>query len=214
MPPKRRTRKRKGFYYHAGNALNIAHKALSTANQVKKLLNVEFKRFRNTATTSTTSAGTVVPLTDIQQGTDYNERDGNSVKLKSVSIKGWVRHNASGDPGQVVRVIIVMDTQMSAGSNNPPLVNEILQGADVISHKNIRYKDRFWFLYDRCFSVTGTGGLVYAPFEWYRKLNVQEDFISDSAEGDNALYMLLIGTQTTTGYPDTDWESEVLYLDN
>ena len=88
MPYKRRRYSRRRPYARAHSALSAASKALTVAYGVKKLINVERKAHTLNITTSPATAGSVIGLSQIAQGDTFGERNGNSILVKSIQLRG------------------------------------------------------------------------------------------------------------------------------
>ena len=95
------------------------------------------------------AGGTINPdfcsLQQIPQGDDHNERQGNKITVKSISIKGQLR-NANGDIFNEFRIIVFsLPDDPAPGSSIT--VSDILQNGDLYSHykKDSAYKfDIHW----------------------------------------------------------------------
>ena len=135
--------KKRGRYlsrkaYH--NRYKIAKEAANyaqIARNVKYLLsvvNVEYKTHDTAISQSpNNSTGTVDNLCLIAQGDDNTDRNGRSVRLKSLQIKGTILSNTTS--ANVVRVLIVKTLNNQSAA---PAVDDVLDSIDVNS---LRQKD-------------------------------------------------------------------------
>lgn len=148
-------------------------------------------------------------------GTDYTNRIGRKIIMKSVYIRGFVRSEPSSTAGQVgtctaqqIRIIIFIDFQPNGTA---PSVTDLLTGATTVSHLNLNYRDRFKILKDKIivldpYIVNATSGTSVAAatnqiknVKIYKKLN-QEVIFNATNGGDiadinsGALWMLTIGS--------------------
>lgn len=119
-----------------------------------KLKQEEIKFVDNgVAFTTATLAGAITLLSGIAQGTDYNQRLGRQVNLKSCEFRIWF--NAVGATTTNwfthTRYILFIDRQSNATT---PLVSEVLQSADYSAFKNVNTEDRFRILVDKTISST------------------------------------------------------------
>lgn len=212
--PRRRGRFNR-FLGGASKALAVAGTALATARAVKNLINVEFKQHEKTSAPNVTSAGSVHALTQIQVGDSYDDRDGRSVKLKSIGFKGYLTHNASGNAGQLCRLVIFRDTQGATDSALPGL-NEALEGASLTAFRNYRYKGRFVLEWDKYFTLSADRPII--PIKWYKKLNNIVHYINDvgdeTSDGDGSWYLGMISSQAAANYPTLNYTIRFKYLDN
>lgn len=129
------------------------------------------------------AAGAVALLNGITQGTDYNQRIGRKVMIKSIfarfTINNAVTTAAQGD---VVRVMIIYDSQANGVAPN---ITDVLQIAEFDSPMNLNNRDRFKVLHDKfhtmwaCVYTTGaltTGNTIPKFSQKYIKCNLEQIF--------------------------------------
>lgn len=94
-----------------------------------------------------TTTGSVTLLNGVSQGTDFNDRIGRKIVLKSMIWNAAVFSNNTGAPnGDIIRLLVVYDTQTNSAS--APSVTDILAVADPTSPMNLNNRDRFHVLKD------------------------------------------------------------------
>lgn len=161
------------------------------------------------------STGAVTCLNLIGQGSDYNQRDGRIVQLKSILMRFSVFPNTttgSLNAGDTARVLVVYDKQ----TNGTALaVANILQALDPHAAMNLNYRDRWVVLIDK---QIGLGAATYSsgalvngsPFSRtyniYKKLNMDQVFqstgntLADISTGAIWLYTISMAANATTLY--------------
>lgn len=171
-----------------------------------------------TATYQCNTTGSFTLLANPTLGSDFNNRIGRKVLLKSVYVRGRVvTETASAGteafvPAQQTRMILFIDMQPNGAA---PAVTDLLVEALPSSQLNLNNRDRFKILTDRtyCFdpyyvdSSTATETFASAPnqiynVKKYKKLNLEMIFnatnggtIADINSG--ALYMFWIGSRAS-----------------
>lgn len=112
----------------------------------------ELKVIENAATQANfASAGSVALYNGVAQGTDFTNRIGRKVIVKSIHFKAWVSPATSTDsPGDICRLMLVWDKQANSAA---PAVTDILTTADPFSGVNLNNRDRFKVMYDRRVSM-------------------------------------------------------------
>lgn len=143
--------------------------------------------------TSTAGAQTVL-LSSIAQGDDVQNRQGNSVEPKYLSIRYNINNLDDSSPPAVntsttvqARVIIVQDTQQNAST---PLITQVLTAANLQSHLNVDFVGRFRVLHDKVHNLVSpntAAGVVSAYtveyVEKYIKLNSKNKIMYTGANG-------------------------------
>lgn len=168
------------------------------------------------ATYDANSTGVFTLLAVPVLGSDYNQRIGRKITLKSVYVRGYVGTQqalqalASAAPAsaQQARMIILLDNQPNGAV---PVSTDLLVSANPTSQLNLNNRDRFKILCDKTFvfdpiiyTTTATQAVASASrqiynIKKYKKLNIESIFnatnggtIADINSG--ALYMFWIGT--------------------
>lgn len=106
------------------DAASLAMKAWNATKYITSLINVEEKMFDFTqALTTQTYTGSVVNLSNVAEGSDYNNRDGNSILVQKLEIRGQVNsstNNAGINAVPVIRILILRDMLQNAGADPTP----------------------------------------------------------------------------------------------
>lgn len=130
------------------------------------------------------SVGAVVLLNGVPQGTDYTERIGRKVMMKSVLWRGFVTPNASVSlpEGAFFRYIIFYDAQTNATA---PAVTDVLATNAYDAPLNLTNRDRFRVMVDKFCSInasTFTTGALSAgspmpkALKFYKKMSMEVIF--------------------------------------
>lgn len=185
----------------AGDAWSLAVRAAKGVNEIRKLINIEYK-ILDTSVNSTafTDTGSIVPLSTIVQGLDYNNRIGDSIKMQSIEFRCRVNVNASTTTTSI-RVILFRDFD---GYGTLPTVADIMEvssgTASVRCPKKFLNKDRFTFLLDEYFTLSPASDysttVRYAmPHDGHIKY--LGTTAANSSNGKGTLYALFLSDEAT-----------------
>jgi len=174
------------------------------------------------ATLPANTTGHFQLLNNMVPGTQYENRIGRKVQIKSIYVRGIIGHESSlttiSSPlnvsGMLLRMILFCDMQPNGAV---PALTDILFEASACAQLNPNYRDRFKILTDKqwsCgrFSYDTTNGIGFAdncvwPVKKYRKCNIQTVYNSGAAGtiadiSSGAVYALFVGSETAG--TDTD----------
>lgn len=112
----RKTKYPRRKYSRFGKYINYGKKALALAMRLKGLINVEYKYHDVVATGSASVTPDINVLNAIPQGDTSQSRDGDSVKMKFLNIKGTVTMNSAATTPTYVRVTLVQVLQNNGAS--------------------------------------------------------------------------------------------------
>lgn len=218
---RRRYSRKKQSFGGIGKALAIAGTALSVARGVKSLLNVEYKNQTVDdvfVTSNILSTGTIYYVTPVAQGITDQTRNGNSMRIKSWDMKGYIKYDSGGDDEQGVRMILFIDYN-SDGVNTPTVSgdeNSILDSTSIQAFRDLSNTDRFKVLYDKTFFVDGEHQT--RMIRLHKELNHKIEYVGPNSSSANAgggtLWMLLLGTQTVGNYPIITADYRLRWIDN
>lgn len=169
----------------------------------------ELKSFDITAASCNMNTGGTVQVLNLPVvGTDYDDRIGRKITIKSVYVRGfgYIQAAATGGsaqdaPIQLHRMILVWDKQPNAAI---AAITDILAIATSSSHLNLNNRDRFLVLKDKQWVVgplnatQGLNGNCGYPIKVYKKMNFEAVYngtnggtIADITTG--ALLLVTIG---------------------
>lgn len=144
------------------------------------------------------NVGLVNGISAIPQGNDNGQRKGNTIRAKSLFVKGFV----SGIAGQkrINRIMIVMDKQ-NLGSNPTPedIIDGMTTAYCTISPVDSDRLPRWKVLYDKTFITDDASG-QYKLFQRYIKLNHTIHYTGPNANDiyTGQLFMLSCSGDTAT----------------
>lgn len=212
-------KKFKKKYPRASRALQVAGQALSIARSVASIVNVEYKLIdTGIVTTTPGSSGSIVSLNACSEGTTSSTRNGLSIKMKSLELRGFYTMDAQAT-NTVLRSMLVLD---NSPNGSKATITEILESVDVIAMRNNINFGRFRVLYDRTFTMSGTGE-ENGVFHKYIKLNKHVKYSgSGGTENDIESGQLLFvqisnedpGATPQEFPPSVKWNTRVRFVDN
>lgn len=182
---------------------STADKALSLAKKNQKQLVSSAKEKTYDGTGTVNQSGVMHNLNTIAEGTGEDEREGQAIKLKSISLRYVARsHNSSSNT--LLRLILVRDTQQVI--DTAPTPSMILQSvggspsADnpILAHYNVSQNKRFVVKMDRV--VTVSDGTIQQKFgQAYIKCgtNVLYNGAATSDIQKGGYYLLVISNEAT-----------------
>jgi len=200
----------------------MASKALSMAKFLASVINVEYK-FKDTVFPRTVISSTpsITFISGTSQGDGQSgHRNGDSIKLSSVNIRGMVMvPTGTGQPPRICRIILVND-KVSDGST--PALSDLLDNT-TLSNVYARYNPdnmggRFKILYDKRIVVSATNNAI--KFGCYRKLRHHLKYTGSTANVTDAsvghLFLLVVSDDNApdTNDPSVEWNSCIRYIDN
>ena len=176
-------------------------------------------------------------LNSMSQGDTSSQREGRSIRMKSIRIRGWVQNyemafaTPQSVPSQMARFILFIDKSPNETNFNRDELLSSISSDYVLAPKNLSYERRFTILVDRMIPIpaatygttTGYTGLPQIiPYEIYHEFKdlTKSTFVGSSGSGDtiysteNALGWFLVSTNPTAlSHSLTDWRSRLRYYD-
>lgn len=213
--PKPKYRKKTSYLSGAAKALSIATQALVVARSVKALVNVEYKKFDQAI--SLTTSGAVQLLNGISQGDTDQLRDGNSIRQTSQYALLTLQGNSALTQMEC-RILIFKDLQQVADTlpTQAQLLDPDISSA-LHAPLNNETVGRFKIVYDKRFQlkqeITGQEPLI--PIKYYRKTKEHVRYNGTSG-GDiqkNGYYIMLIHNGGAT-VPSLTGNFRTTFIDN
>lgn len=194
----------------------------SSVRFLKELVNVEFKFLDKDHTGAffidSSATNSFFLLNGLQTGDTSNDRDGDSVRYKSIQIAGTLFADSVSKVGPV-RIILFIDK--SPNGTAPTVSNLLASSASVTnlySPRNLDYKKRFVILSDQLLNPSYGNDTECLPFKIYKKINMHTVYglgntglIGDISS--NALYLVLL-SQESTNRPSGELYSRLRMIDN
>lgn len=154
-------------------------------------------------------------MNGIAQGTDYTQRIGRKVILKSLffRVNFYPSPTVTAPQGTMCRLLIVFDCQTNATA---PAISDIIQIGTYDAPMNLNYRDRFKVLYDKYITMCATnytaGALTTGDptpkmLSKYKKLYLEEIFSdvnnSVGSIGTGSIYAILLPSAQNTVQVDS-----------
>lgn len=173
--------------------------AVDGVRLLKELVNVE-KKFIDSATSGTiTTTPVVTLLTGVAQGNDYNNRNGDSIKLHGLSIKYYDAKSSAAAESIFGRLLIVLDKDSRQAT---PAYTDVMTSVSPAAHTNVDGHDRFVILADHMFTESEEERRAqvwekYIPLDIHAKYNSTGDTVTSCAQ--NHIYAMFVTDQPTNG---------------
>lgn len=195
--------------------MELAGKAWTIANNLRKLINVETKKFDTTNSAVSTSSGTVTILSGVAQGDAVNNRTGNSIRGKYLTGTIKFMQNASATTPTLIRYSIVVDRQHTGDTN--PAYTDCYDDADPLAPIEKNTAGRFEVLYTELFLLQPVGEAsneahvinVSLPLDFHIRFNGT----TASDHEHNAIYAM-VSDDEATNHPTMDYYYRVGFIDN
>lgn len=160
---------------------------------LKGIVNAEKKYFPNTINYNVSNTGNIACLNDIAQGSDYFERNGNSILCKYITGKLSMEINASAT-STVCRVIVFEDL---SNQNQTPAVTDVLSTASPRALTNPLNTDRFNILVDKFFGLSPA--IPNKCIKYYIPINKHIHFAGagNASFEKNSIFILYISDEAT-----------------
>lgn len=196
----------------------------SDVYKLKQLVNTEHKYHDVMSATTHSWSGTFSTLNSIAQGSQNDQRNGNSIKLMNLSIKGEIIKSGSANDTQV-RVIIIWDQQnwmnavtqyLQTGASPPGPYIGTAYAPFAPKDFDLRFDCKT--LYDKVFIVNDDYQSrllnIYIKFA-HKKANQNHTNYEGTASTINtgALHMIIISNEGTN-LPTVRYNARLTYIDN
>lgn len=213
--PRKYVRRAQRFNKRYSKHLGTAQRALNVAQAVSKLINVEFKSHLASPANTCSTTVTITNLTAIAQGDDFDDRDGNKIRVKSLSLRGNMRMSESATQTRA-RIMIIRDNN---GSTTAPLIGDLFLNAAAYTGNRHKLSDpqtnsRFTVLLDKTFDMSDNGRKVYC-WKYYKQLDHHAFFTGPAStdEGKGSLWVFS-GSSEATNVPINEIDAIVKFIDN
>lgn len=216
MPYKRRfSRKpryvrRRRFTRKTGGWMNLAKKAFRVATRVASLVNAEYKDYYSTQSTFATGNDIAVLSLNggITQGTADGQRTGDSIKCKTVTIRGDLKRNGVDD---IVRIIVFWDKQNDITQSNLLEYRLSSQVTNAPKDDDEYYNSKF--LLDKKYIITADSPVKM--FNYVIKLNQHSKYNnSTNAIDTGALKIAIMSQAASASGTNCQYVSKLTFLDN
>jgi len=198
------------------NMLSLAGKAFRLAKFVAGLVNVEHK-YTEYFSTASLNGSTIVPLTLVAQGDDTMNRNGNSIKAASISIKGDWKINSASTDATTCRMIVFID---NATMGTLPSISDLLDDNGstprVLQHYDPDFAgSRFTILDDKRININtqrpSNDFSMYHKLHHHVKYDLTTGVIAAATTGH--VYIALMD-DASSNYPTYRFSSTFRFIDN
>lgn len=194
-----------------------ASQLYNDVSYLKGLINTEFKAvtqtYSQTVDSSGTAAANVQLITPPTRGDDYNQRDGRTVRYKSVQIEGVASMSSSATATNVYMALVWIPSPKGVA----PTFVQLLDNITTIGLRNLDYRKDLIVLKKWRFPLN-INGVRSREFKFYRKLNHKCIFNNGSAGAitdiqNGAFYMFLLSNEATNT-PSISFHIRTRFIDN
>lgn len=203
-----------GKYF--GDAWSLAKRTAIGLNEIRKLINIETKLFEEVTSGSVNNTGFVQNICVIPQGTDYNNRIGDSIKLQRIRscIRFSINASDTTSVGTYLRLMIVRDLDQNGTA---PTISEMLTATSELATYNHLREGRFSYLYDEVFNLSNVAGDSngYTIFDTSHEGHIKfiASATSSASAGKGTVYFVAISNQSSNT-PDIIARHSIYYTDD
>ena len=205
--------RKKTYKKNGTNWAGLAKKAFKTAKWVAGLVNSEYKYFDvNILPSAHNYNGTITSALCVPaQGTAAQDRTGDSIKMKNLTIRGEWLLNAAGATQETVRIIVFIDKQ-----NNITSGAQLLQSVGNVNapyspkNNDNRYDSKF--LIDKTYVLDADNPIK--KIDWVIKLNLHQHFNTGTTTVDTNAIRIGLFTQSATSGAQFQYYGRTTYIDN
>jgi len=195
-----------------GAAANVARAVMPIVSAI----NTEQKFIDAYATgQSISTTASIQPLSYTAQGTDEQNRIGNSILAKDLNLKLTLTPNYIAADYNRMRLIVFVDKSQRG---TLPTLSELLQNTSypLDSSFNKNYTDRFVIIKDKRFQLIKYG-ITPLELKLYKKLNFHVRYIgttlATASAGENNIYFVVLG-DTAANLPTYSFFARLNFTDN
>lgn len=168
-------------------------------------------------------AGTLTLLNGVSTGTDYTNRVGRKILIKSLLFRVFITPSAttSAPVGDFVRIMLIWDCQANSAAAS---VSDVLQTTSYDAPINLTNRDRFKILTDKYVAMNPNTYTAGAPtggnprtasIKVYKKMSMETIYSGTGSTigsiQSGALYLLMINALDNASFADT--YTRVRFLD-
>jgi len=192
--------------------------ALREVRKLKSKISIEKKAlFADLPAVPALTAAICTHVSSVPQGDDFDERDGNMIKLTSVSLKGQLLGGGGGT--SIVRIVLFRDND---NQGSPPAITELWVSSTAFAQGDHRLiapnpQRRFTILADKSYRVGSVtlNDNFNVPFSISRKVTNKCYFTGTAGtdEGKGSLWMI-ISSNLASSLPTVVGTRKVTYTDS
>lgn len=195
------------------SAWKTAKWAAQQAWKIKGLVNSEMMKLDTSASgVSIPTTGVVTHMTAVAQGDTDASRHGNSIYVRALNIKGYVRMNSAAT-ASVYRLSVIIDTQQVGDTS--PTYSDIYESADVNSHLNNATVGRYKILKNIVLTlVQGQTDVRYFDINIPMRHHVRYNGTATSDVQKGGIYLVRVSNEGVGYTPSDTYEARLSYHDN
>lgn len=186
-------------------------------NEIRKLINIETKILDlNVSSTAFDSTGSLKPLSQVAQGTDYTQRVGDSIKVQHLELSYFLTINVAAVT-TVCRILIVRDLD---GYGTIPTTAQILEtvGGPNSTTTPRKYLNisRFSVIYDDMISLNSSGDnntIQHISIPMEKHVKYLGTTAANASDGKGSFYFIAISNQAVNT-PTYELYSRLLFTDD
>lgn len=210
---KSKTKKFKPWYDRKFTARDVARQALSTANAVRKMINVEYKAFDVLDVDTVTTSMHVTNISQIPQGDTAVTRDGYSCRPAGLGVHTELLRSSSA-AGVAIRHIIVQSQEDTVPSGLVLLSTP----TDMYSFRNLDYSDNFTVLKDQTYTFENADDEIKTVYDYFPEERLKHITFgqADTAGTDfraGPIWSIFISNQSTYGVT-IHCQTRLRFIDN
>ncbi len=183
--------------------------------KLKNLINVEFKRKDESITSTVSNAPTLELVNGLSKGDSEANREGNTVRWKSIQCQGYMKIHASA-VSNIVRRIIFIDKQPNQAA---PTASDVLTGSEgtyQYSFRELDHRKRFVILKDQSITLSQNRPIVqfadyYSHVDMITVYNTDTGNIADIET--NSLYVMYM-SDASSNSPSIAHKTRLRFIDN
>lgn len=206
-------RKRNSWSRYGAKAGSLAYKAYKGVRWIQRLINVEKKFFDIVSAPTVSTTPSIISLSNIAQGNDYNQRDGNSILIQSMLLRALITLNSMAATS-IIRLVLFVDNDQRG---TDPAATDLFESVGSLTTPlNHNVASRFNVLMDKfvSLSINGNRSMTFKRFFKYnRHIKYTGTTGADATAYEGAIFLLLWSSEVTN-VPTVDYSFRLRYTDN
>ncbi len=172
--------------------------------------------FSSVANGEANTTGVITNISNINQATSANGREGDQVRVRTITVRGIIANDHGTPQDCVVRILVWKN--LNPNGVTETITNNVLESVDVLSVRDWDHKDRIKVYYDQMF-VMDTSQHTLIPFKIHISgLKAKTTYEGSGAgEADNMMNHYYIGILSdvagTTNNPQIDFNFRLTFED-
>jgi len=170
------------------------------------------------------TTGTVTLLNGVAVGTDFTDRVGRKILMKSLFIRGCIGPVDNDTADNASRLLIVYDMQANGVA---PAITDVLKSSSPYAQLNLNNRDRFKVLVDKLWNCgksinTATQAVSNSPtvYSWKRYIRMSREVLFQGTAATVAsiatgsVYLITLGDQAPNGGSKISYSCRIRFTDS